>query len=107
MNSENLLILLADHPLIHTNTIRDLIDTHLHTNSLLTMLTAEVPNYDGIYKYFFNDGRIVRGSDNNIEAIKEPNELSVEQMEELKEINPSIYVFNTKWLRENIKKNRN
>lgn len=104
MNSENLLILLADHPLIHTNTIRDLIDTHLHTNSLLTMLTAEVPNYDGIYKYFFNDGRIVRGSDNNIEAIKEPNELSVEQMEELKEINPSIYVFNTKWLRENIKK---
>ncbi len=104
MNSENLLILLADHPLIQANTIRDLIETHLHTNSCLTMLTAEVPNYDGIYKYFYNDGRIVRGNDNNIESIKEPNELTIEQMKELKEINPSIYVFKTKWLRENIKK---
>lgn len=104
LDSENLLILLADHPFIQANTIGDLIDTHLHTSSLLTMLTAEVPNYEGIYKYFFNDGRIIRESNNNIESIKEPSELNIEQMNELKEINPSIYVFNTKWLRENIEK---
>lgn len=92
--SQNLLILCGDTPLISLETLKNLLNTHVTSNPAVTMLTLKLDN-PGSY------GRIIRNSKGNVIAIREAKDCSPEE-KEIKEINLSIYVFNTYLLHSQI-----
>jgi len=100
---DNIMVLLGDHPLISFKTIKKIAEIHYKNNAKISMITAKVPNYDGIYKNFYYDGRIKRNEKSEIIGIIEPSNATNNEMK-IREINPSLYIFNTKWLKDNIGK---
>ncbi len=92
------LILCGDGPLIRADTLRAIIEKHEATDSAATLATAILDDPAGY-------GRVCRDADGNIEAIVEHNDCTSEQLE-IKEVNPSYYVFNNRILFEAVVKVR-
>jgi bifunctional UDP-N-acetylglucosamine pyrophosphorylase / glucosamine-1-phosphate N-acetyltransferase len=101
ITGENVLVLYGDCPFITSGSIQKIIDSH--RNGILTMFTTRVNNFDGLYSGFRGFGRIFRDADGKIDAIREYIDCTDEERG-IKELNPAVYVFNTKWLWENIDK---
>ncbi len=94
------LVLCGDGPLIRTQTLKSLIESHEAGQSAATLATAILENPAGY-------GRIVRDKYNNIQGIVEDSDCTPEQLA-IKEINPSYYLFDNQVLfeaLENIKPN--
>lgn len=94
------LVLCGDGPLIRTQTLKSLIESHEEGQSAATLATAILDDPTGY-------GRIVRDKYNNIRGIVEDSDCTKEQ-KNIKEINPSYYLFNTQILfeaLENVKPN--
>jgi len=88
--AESLLVLSGDTPLLTTELLQELVDTHRREQAAATVLSfepADVRSY----------GRVVRASDGTVEAIVEAVDATPEQLE-LRECNSSIYVFRTELL---------
>jgi bifunctional UDP-N-acetylglucosamine pyrophosphorylase/glucosamine-1-phosphate N-acetyltransferase len=83
--AESLLVLSGDTPLLTTELLRELLDTHAREQAAATVLSFE-PADSRSY------GRIVRASDGTVQAIVEAADATPEQLE-LNECNSSIYVF--------------
>ena len=92
------LVLCGDGPLIRADTLRAIIEKHEATDSAATLATAILDDPAGY-------GRVCRDADGNIEAIVEHNDCTSEQLE-IKEVNPSYYVFNNRILFEAVVKVR-
>jgi len=75
----------GDAPLLRTETITALIDTHRRGEAAATILTAEIADPSGY-------GRIVRDSEGRVQAIVEDSKLAPEQRA-INEVNSSIYCF--------------
>jgi len=88
------LILCGDGPLIRSQTLRTLIDKHEAGQSAATLATAVLDDPSGY-------GRIVRDAYGNIQGIVEHLDCTPEQSE-IKETNPSNYLFNNRRLLEAI-----
>ncbi|MBL7189586.1 MAG: NTP transferase domain-containing protein [Phycisphaerae bacterium] len=88
------LILCGDGPLIRSQTLRTLIGKHEAGQSAATLATAVLDDPTGY-------GRIVRDAYGNIQGIVEHLDCTPEQLE-IKETNPSNYLFNNKRLLEAI-----
>jgi bifunctional UDP-N-acetylglucosamine pyrophosphorylase/glucosamine-1-phosphate N-acetyltransferase len=88
------LILCGDGPLLRSQTLRTLIDKHEAGQSAATLATAVLDDPAGY-------GRIVRDAYGNIQGIVEHLDCTPEQLE-IKETNPSNYLFNNKRLFEAI-----
>ncbi|MEA3225697.1 MAG: NTP transferase domain-containing protein [Planctomycetota bacterium] len=88
------LILCGDGPLIRSQTLRTLIEKHESGQSAATLATAVLEDPTGY-------GRIVRDAYGNIQGIVEHLDCTPEQLE-IKETNPSNYLFNNKRLLEAI-----
>ncbi|GAC1631747.1 MAG: bifunctional UDP-N-acetylglucosamine diphosphorylase/glucosamine-1-phosphate N-acetyltransferase GlmU [Candidatus Acidiferrum sp.] len=84
-NAKIAVVLPGDAPLIRTESLKALINTHRAGNAAATILSAVVADPSGY-------GRIVRKSENSVAAIVEDSQLTPEQRE-LNEINSSIYCF--------------
>jgi bifunctional UDP-N-acetylglucosamine pyrophosphorylase/glucosamine-1-phosphate N-acetyltransferase len=85
--AESLLVLSGDTPLLTTELLQELLDTHRREQAAATVLSfepADVRSY----------GRILRAPDGTVEAIVEAVDATPEQLE-LHECNSSIYVFRT------------
>lgn len=106
VRAENILVLYGDTPFIKADSLKALITKHFKTASSISMLTAQAPNFKGIYKSLEQLGRIIRDTNHNIAGIVEFKDASAGQ-KKIKEINPGIYMFNTKWLWANLEKIRN
>ena len=94
------LVLCGDGPLIRTEILKSLIESHEAGQSTATLATAILENPTGY-------GRIVRDKYNNIQGIVEHSDCTPEQLA-IKEINPSYYLFDNQVLfeaLENIKPN--
>jgi len=78
-------ILPGDAPLLRTETLAALLDTHRRGEAAATILTAELADPSGY-------GRIVRDSEGRVQAIVEDKALAPEQRE-IREVNSSIYCF--------------
>jgi bifunctional UDP-N-acetylglucosamine pyrophosphorylase/glucosamine-1-phosphate N-acetyltransferase len=98
---DQIIVLSGDAPLITPATIQKMDDFHRKQKAAMTILTAEVENP-------FGYGRIVRKSTKSpeVKAIVEQKALGVSQ-QKLREINSSIYTFDSKALYANIDKLRN
>jgi len=86
------LVLCGDGPLIRARTLRKIIEKHEAEKAAATIATAILDEPKGY-------GRICRGADGNITAIVEHNDCTSEQLE-IKEVNPSYYVFDNRILFE-------
>jgi len=86
--AETVVVLSGDHPLISGDTIAELIATHREADAGGTVMTTELED-PGSY------GRIVRGSENEVERIvesKEPGDATPEELA-IKEVNAGTYAF--------------
>jgi len=90
------LILSGDVPLLKYETVQRLIKEHFENNNTATLLTT-----------FFKDatgyGRIVRNTEGKFEKIIEHKDATEEQLK-INEINPAIYIVNSKILFDSLKK---
>src|SRR5579862_250925 len=78
-------VLPGDAPLLRTETLAALVDTHRRGEAAATILSAELADPAGY-------GRIVRDSEGRVLAIVEDKALTPEQRE-IREVNSSIYCF--------------
>ena len=92
----DILILLGDMPFVSIETLRHMISIHLESNADMTIATA---TSDTNKDY----GRIIRDNSNNISEIVEYKDATEEQRN-IKEINPSIYLFKKEVLLDSLKK---
>ena len=108
IRAENILVLYGDMPFIKADSLRELMRLHHKKDAAVSMFTTRVPNFEGINKTLEHYGRVVRNFENNIIKIIEYKDASPKDRT-IKELNPGIYMFKTKWLWENIKliKNKN
>lgn len=99
---EMVMVLSSDQPLVSKETLENIIATHLEKHPAITLGTAVVPDYEdwrtGLYSNF---GRIVREADGRVKKLVEFKNATDEE-KEIKEVNPALYVFDSKWLWDNI-----
>lgn len=96
--SEDVIILYGDTPLVTSSTLKALLDYHRKGNYGATILTALVKDPEGY-------GRIVRDKAGEIQGIVEHRDASPEQMR-IKEINSGMYCFKTHYLIDGIRQLR-
>jgi bifunctional UDP-N-acetylglucosamine pyrophosphorylase/glucosamine-1-phosphate N-acetyltransferase len=88
------LLVNGDAPLLRTETVAGLVDTHVRAGHALTVLTAEVDDPTGL-------GRIVRDGDGAVVAIVEERDATDEQRA-IREINAGVYVGDAATLRRSL-----
>lgn len=88
--SENVLILAGDTPLITSETLKSAMKMHIERANSCTVLTSVVDNP-------FGYGRIIRDEEGNVEKIVEQKD-ATEKEKAVCEINSGMYAFNSKEL---------
>ena len=111
VDAENVLILYGDMPFITEESLRKFIRMHHDHKANISMLTTKVPNFQKQYAGFEHFGRIIRNPSvltrgKEIVKITEFKDCT-EPEKQIKEVNPGVYMFNSKWLWTNIKKIKN
>lgn len=101
-----IIVLSGDQPLISKETIENIINTHKENKATLTIGTVVLPDFRDWRVGLLNFGRIIRDKDNKILRIVE-NKDATEEERKIKEVNPAIYAFDSKWLWENINNLKN
>ncbi len=92
--SGSLVVMCGDSPLFSSFTICNIIDEHVRTGASITLAVTVLENP-------FGYGRILRDASGSIIGIVEEKCASVEE-QSIKEVNGGAYVFDAKWLFENI-----
>ncbi len=81
----NIMVLSGDVPLVHTETLRALVQVQAAQKAGMTLLTCTMRNPYGM-------GRIVRSEDGSVARIVEEKDLTPAE-KSIHEINPALYVF--------------
>lgn len=106
VKGENILVLYGDMPFIKAESLKKLMKLHHENKSKISMLTATVNKFSGQFKSLESFGRIIRDTHKKINKIIEFKDASAGQRK-ITEINPGIYMFNSKWLWENMNRIKN
>ena len=96
-DADIIVVLYADHPLVSSDTIKNLINTHIEKNSVLTMATATVPDFMDWRQAFMSFGRFVRDNNGDVTKIVEVKDANEQELE-IKEVNPAYMCFDAKWM---------
>jgi bifunctional UDP-N-acetylglucosamine pyrophosphorylase / glucosamine-1-phosphate N-acetyltransferase len=99
-DADAIIVLYGDHPFVSAQALRDLAELHKSSGGVLTMMTTTVPSFEA-WENYRHWGRVLRDAHGHISAIREYKD-AMESEREIKEVNPGLYCFNTKWLWENI-----
>jgi bifunctional N-acetylglucosamine-1-phosphate-uridyltransferase/glucosamine-1-phosphate-acetyltransferase GlmU-like protein len=105
IKAENILVLYGDMPFIKAESLKSLINLHHQKGTNISMFFATVPNFEGIYESLKYFGRAIRKNGNVTKIVEYYDATEAEK--QITEINPGIYMFNTKWLWENIRQIKN
>jgi bifunctional UDP-N-acetylglucosamine pyrophosphorylase/glucosamine-1-phosphate N-acetyltransferase len=89
-SATNVAVLSADVPLITPETLRELVNVHVGSGAVITLVTVDAENPGDL-------GRVMRGSDGSISAIVE-FDVADEDARSVNEINGGIYCFSAQWL---------
>lgn len=90
------LILSGDVPMLKEETVKKLIDEHFNSGNTATLLTT-------VFKNSYGYGRIVRDEKGKFQKIVEEKD-ATEAEKQVKEINPAIYIVNSKLLFDSLSK---
>lgn len=93
-DTETVLMLYGDMPLLSAATLRALLDVHQHDGYALSLLSAMMPDPRGY-------GRVLRAKDGTLLGVKEQKELAPSE-EGIAEINCGVYCAPMTWLRRAI-----
>lgn len=104
-DAEHIVVLSGDQPFVSAETIKKLIDTHADSKAKITLTTATVADFEDWRKNFLRYGRILR-KNSEISGMREYKD-ATEDEKNIKEINVGAYVFESKWLWENLGKIKN
>ena len=104
--TENVMVLYGDHPLVSAETIKNIVEAHATSKAVMTMATTTVSDFNDWRQSFIGFGRIVRDQNNKLEKIVEKKDATPEELE-IKEVNPSYFCFKTGWLWQNLDKLKN
>jgi len=77
-------------------TIKKIINSHYENGAVVSFVSFVKENPEGL-------GRVVRNRKGELVSIIEEKEATLKQ-KQIKEVNDGLYVFNKKWLKENIRK---
>ncbi len=93
----DVLVIQGDDSAFYTeDTLRKLIDKHVSSDAVATLLTINVQNPKGL-------GRVVRDEHDKMVGIVEEKDATEEQRQ-IKEVNPACYVFTKRFLEEYLPK---
>ncbi|HCC08090.1 MAG TPA: hypothetical protein DEP72_08060 [Clostridiales bacterium] len=95
-DTDDIVVLCGDTPLITSETINNIKEIHTKDNNAATILTTILDNP-------MSYGRIIRDNEKNIIGIVEEKDANDNQ-KDIKEINSGIYFFKGKYLKEALKK---
>jgi len=101
--AENIMVLYGDQPLISPTIIKKIAEAHLVSNTVLTMATVVVPDFNDWRQGFHDFGRVIRDEAGKVVEIVEKKDATTEQLE-IKEVNPSYFCFKAQWLWQNLEK---
>ena len=104
--AEDHLILYGDVPFISSKTIKGIINLHQKENSILTMVTLKIKDFEGSNQTYWHFGRVIRKEQGNILKIIEFKDTNEEE-KKITELNPAIYCVQDKWLWDNLNKLKN
>lgn len=105
-DAEEIVVLSADQPFVTTETLKKSIEKHENSKAKITFTTTEIPDFLDWKKAFYVLGRVLR-KDGEVVAIREYKDATDEE-KEVREINTACcYVFDAKWLWENLPKIKN
>jgi bifunctional UDP-N-acetylglucosamine pyrophosphorylase/glucosamine-1-phosphate N-acetyltransferase len=99
--TDAVIVLYGDHPFVSTQTLQCLVALHEQKSVVITMMTTTVPSFEDWHHAFLYWGRILRDSNNDIVGIREFKD-ATEQERKIREVNPALYCFDTKWLWQQI-----
>ena len=94
---EYVVVMCGDSPFITGQSLRDLIEVHKKSNSVLTMSTATTPDFQDWRAAFQAVGRIVRSQSGQVTRIVEMKDATKQELM-IREINPGFYCFQSDWL---------
>lgn len=100
VQAENVIVLNGDMPFIKAESIQRMINKHFSSKSVMTMFTTDIEELQAVDNPLIHYGRIVRNN-GKIARIVEFIDATEEQRN-ITEVNPGEYMFNTKWLFENL-----
>lgn len=95
-SSGHVIVMCGDMPLISSDTIKEAIKKHINEKNAATILTADFDNPSGY-------GRIVRDKDGGVARIVEDKDADEEE-KNIREINSSLYCFDTSLLLDALQK---
>ena len=101
-DAKNVVVLYGDLPFISGPTIKKITERHLSSGAALTFATAEVPNFENEYRTVYAFGRIIREGA-QVTAVREFKDAN-DQEKNIKEVNAGCFVFDAKWLWQNLEK---
>jgi bifunctional UDP-N-acetylglucosamine pyrophosphorylase/glucosamine-1-phosphate N-acetyltransferase len=101
MDSDAVIVLYGDHPFVSQQTLRSLHEKHHGEGNTITMMTVDLPHFNGWHKVFAHWGRILRDEAGKIVGIREHKDANDEERT-INEVNPSLFCFDGQWLWENI-----
>ncbi len=99
-DADAVIVLYGDHPFVGAQALRNLAAMHERKGSVLSMMTTTVPSFEA-WENYLHWGRILRDGHGCIMAIREYKD-AMDSEREVREINPGLYCFDTKWLWDNV-----
>lgn len=100
-DAKTIIVLYGDHPFISSELMQSLKDMHDDQGAVISMITTEVPNFEGEYAGFKKWGRIIRDDAGRIVANREAKDATEEELE-ITEVNPCLFAFDGEWLWEHL-----
>ena len=91
----------GDNPFISSETIRRMAAYHDQKPCPIIVAVGTVDAFEGWQSAFSGFGRVIRGQNGLIKAIREAKDATSEELH-IREVNSAFYVFDNKWLWENI-----
>ncbi len=92
------LILYADTPFITIESLQRLQQHIASSQSVMTMYTVTLPDFDGWHEGFIAFGRVVRDDAGMVDKIVE-YKVATESEQHITEVNPAVYCVKASWLK--------
>ena len=102
-SAKDIMVLYGDHPLVSAELVQNFAQTHLDSNSVLTMATVRPPDFEGWRSEFKSFGRILRDEAGKIIGMVEKKDANEQQLK-IMELWPGYMCFKADWLWENLEK---
>lgn len=100
LDAQNVVVLYGDMPCFRIASIMKLVTEHQHQAAVISMFRIDLEKPHGCLVESF--GRILYDDKGKIIAVREPEEMTVEELARTRYVNPSAWVFQRSWIEENI-----